>query len=74
MSARTTSSKQEFVDVVERKFKLPARPWSSDPKMKQIGLWNMMFFLQDTEVFYVYLLCKVLVVSGLSPTQIIYKH
>jgi hypothetical protein len=28
-----------FVDVREQKFKLPIGPWSSDPKMKELGLW-----------------------------------
>lgn len=52
-----------FVDVREHKFKLPVGAWSSDKKMKDIGSWNMFFFLRDTEAFCLYLLGKVLGVS-----------
>lgn len=47
-----------FEDVQEHKFKLPVGPWSSDKKMKEIGLWNLFFFLKDIEGFTLYLLCK----------------
>jgi len=30
-----------FVDVVEYKFKWPLGPWSNDPRLKDIGRWNM---------------------------------
>jgi hypothetical protein len=52
-----------FVDVREHKFKLPVGPWSSDKKMKDIGNWNMFFFLRDTEAFCIFLLGKVMGVS-----------
>jgi SAM-dependent methyltransferase len=52
-----------YVDVKEHKFKLPVGPWSSDKKMKEIGNWNLYFFLRDTEGFCVYLLGKVMGVS-----------
>lgn len=47
-----------FEGVQEHKFKLPVGPWSSDKKMKEIGLWNLFFFLKDIEGFTLYLLCK----------------
>ncbi|KAI9707946.1 MAG: hypothetical protein M1820_004365 [Bogoriella megaspora] len=31
-----------FVDVVERRFKWPVGPWSSDPKLKELGRWNLL--------------------------------
>jgi hypothetical protein len=55
-----------YVDVREHKFKLPVGPWSSDRKMKEIGSWNMFFFLRDTEGFCIYLLGKVMGVSILA--------
>jgi hypothetical protein len=55
-----------YVNVKEHKFKLPAGPWSSDKKMKEIGSWNLFFFLRDTEGFCIYLLGKVMGVSVFS--------
>lgn len=52
-----------FVDVKEHKFKLPVGPWSSDKKMKEIGNWNLFFFLRDTEAFCIYLLGTIMGVS-----------
>lgn len=31
-----------FVDVVEKRFKWPVGPWSSDQRMKDIGRWNLL--------------------------------
>lgn len=53
-----------FVDVREHKFKLPIGPWSSNKKMREIGAWNLYFFLRDIEGFCIYLLGKVLGVSN----------
>lgn len=55
-----------YVDVRERMFKLPMGPWSSNKKMKEIGSWNLFFFLRDTEGFCIYLLGKIMGVSKLS--------
>lgn len=52
-----------YIDVKEHKFKLPVGPWSSDKKMKEIGSWNLFFFLRDTEAFCIYLLGKIMGVS-----------
>ena len=30
-----------FVDVVETEFKWPIGPWSTDPKMRDLGMWNL---------------------------------
>lgn len=31
-----------FVDVVEKRFRWPLGPWSSDPKLKEVGRWNLL--------------------------------
>lgn len=31
-----------FVDVVEKRYKWPIGPWSSDPRLKEIGRWNLL--------------------------------
>jgi len=52
--------KAGFVDVVEKKFKLPIGPWSSDPKMKELGRWNLLYFQQGVEGMALYLLTQIL--------------
>lgn len=55
-----------FVDVVERRFKWPIGPWSSDPKLKEMGRLNLLSWEEGmegwvmapyTRVFGVSLLC-----------------
>jgi len=60
---KTRMKEAGFLNVKEHKFKLPVGPWSSDKKMKEIGTWNLFFFLRDTEGFCMYLLGKVMGVS-----------
>ena len=55
--------KAGFVDVVEKKFKMPIGPWSSDPKMKELGRWNLLFFEQGIEGMALFLLTQILGVS-----------
>jgi hypothetical protein len=38
-----------FVNVVEKKFKWPLGPWSSDPKLKEIGRWNLLNWEEGLE-------------------------
>ena len=38
-----------FVDVVEKRFKWPIGPWSSDPKLKDIGRWNLLNWEEGME-------------------------
>ena len=52
-----------FVDVVEKKYKMPVRGWSSDPKMKELGRWNALYFQQGIEGMCLYLLNRVIGVS-----------
>ena len=63
--ARKYISEAGFVDVKENTFKLPVGPWSSDQKMKDIGWWNLLIFLGDTEALCLFLLSKVMGVSRL---------
>jgi hypothetical protein len=54
-----------FVDVVEHKFKCPVRGWSSDKKLKELGRWNQLYFEQGIEGMCLFLLHKIIGVSGL---------
>jgi hypothetical protein len=38
-----------FVDIVEKKIKWPLGPWSSDPKLKEIGRWNLLNWEEGLE-------------------------
>lgn len=55
--------KAGFVDVVEKKYKMPVRGWSSDPKLKEIGRWNALYFQQGIEGMCLYLLNVIMGVS-----------
>jgi hypothetical protein len=49
-----------FVDVVEKKWKVPIGGWSSDPKLKRIGLYTLLFLDQSLEGFALYMLKEVM--------------
>ncbi|WAO92342.1 Hypothetical protein NCS54_00984700 [Fusarium falciforme] len=49
-----------FVDVSERKFRLPMSAWASDPKLKEIGSFVQMFVDGGLEGFGLYLLTQVM--------------
>ncbi|KAM5347362.1 hypothetical protein ACJ41O_010367 [Fusarium nematophilum] len=49
-----------FVDVTERKFRLPMSAWASDPKLKEIGSFVQMFVDGGLEGFGLYLLTQVM--------------
>ncbi len=55
--------KAGYVDVVEHKFKAPVGGWSSDPKMKEVGRWNALYFDQGIEGMCLFLLNRVMGVS-----------
>ena len=38
-----------FEDVVEKRFKWPVGPWSTDPKLKEIGRWNLLNWEEGME-------------------------
>ena len=56
-------TKAGFVDVAEKKFKIPVGPWSSDRKMKEIGQWNRLWCYEGLESWAIFLLSTVLGVS-----------
>ena len=49
-----------FVDVVEKKFKVPVGTWPRDPKLKELGQWNLLFCLEGLESWSLYLLSMIL--------------
>jgi hypothetical protein len=55
-----------FEDVHEKKFKMPIGGWSSDPKMKQVGRWNLLFCFEGADNWALYLLSQVMKVSAPS--------
>ncbi|KAI9743478.1 MAG: hypothetical protein M1818_002791 [Claussenomyces sp. TS43310] len=56
-----------FEDVVLEKFKMPIGPWSKDPYLKQVGMWNMLDWQEGIEGWCVGLLSRV---KGWSYTEI----
>lgn len=49
-----------FEDVVEHRFKWPIGGWSKDPRLKDIGLYNRLNWVQGVEGWCMYLLTKYL--------------
>ncbi|KAH8598461.1 S-adenosyl-L-methionine-dependent methyltransferase [Bisporella sp. PMI_857] len=49
-----------FEGVVEKKFKLPVGGWSSDPKYKELGRWNLLHCDQGIEGWAMALLTRVM--------------
>ncbi|KAL2831964.1 S-adenosyl-L-methionine-dependent methyltransferase [Aspergillus pseudoustus] len=52
--------KAGFVDVVERRFRVPIGGWASDPRLKQLGLYNRLQWVEGIEGWTMYLLTTVL--------------
>lgn len=49
-----------FVDVVERRFKIPIGPWAKDPRLKELGLYNKLQWEEGIEGWTMMLLTKFL--------------
>lgn len=49
-----------FVDITEKKFRLPMSGWPLDPKLKEIGLFVQMFVDSGLEGFALFLLTQVM--------------
>jgi len=49
-----------FEDVHEIWYKLPIGPWSSDPKLKEVGRWNLLHCNQGAEGWGLFLLTQVM--------------
>lgn len=52
-----------FVDVVERKYKVPVGGWMEDVKWKELGKWNLLYLTEGLEGMALYILKNVLRVS-----------
>jgi hypothetical protein len=61
-----------FEDVVERKLKLPVGGWSSDPKYKELGRWNLLHCEQGIEGWAMALLTRVMGVRWYNVSISIY--
>ncbi|UNI20894.1 hypothetical protein JDV02_006943 [Purpureocillium takamizusanense] len=49
-----------FTGVVERTYQVPVGSWSSDPKMKQIGTYNLAFMDESLEGFALFILKEIM--------------
>ena len=49
-----------FENVTHRKVRLPIGPWPKDPKLKEIGMYNLTQVLGGLEAFSLRLYCQVL--------------
>jgi hypothetical protein len=49
-----------FVDVVEKKWKVPIGGWTSDPKLKRVGQYTLLFLDQSLEGFALYMLKEIM--------------
>lgn len=61
-----------FEDVEERAFKMPIGAWSSDPRMKMVGRWNLLFCIEGADSWALYLLSQVMKVSVLYSYSVPY--
>ncbi len=57
--------KAGFEDVVEKTMKLPLGDFMDDPKMKEVGRWNLLYTIQGLEGWALMLLSKVMKVGSL---------
>ena len=49
-----------FENVVEKRYKMPVGPWSSDPKLKEVGRWHLLECFQGIEGWAMALLTRVM--------------
>lgn len=56
-----------FEDVHQVDYKVPIGPWSSDPRLKEIGKWHLLYCFQGAEGWAMYLCTHVLGVSLGTP-------
>ena len=52
-----------FVDIVEKNYKWPIGGWSNDPKLKEIGKWNLHHWYEGLEGWSMALLTRYMGVS-----------
>ncbi|KAF2139284.1 uncharacterized protein K452DRAFT_289833 [Aplosporella prunicola CBS 121167] len=56
-----------FEEVTEHRMKMPVGPWSSDPKLKEVGKWHLIECFQGLEGWAMALLTRVM---GWSPEEV----
>lgn len=49
-----------FINIVEKTYQLPCGGWSSDPRMKRIGIYNLAFMEESLEGFAIFMLREVM--------------
>lgn len=49
-----------FTDIVEHRYKLPIGGWSKDKRLKEIGMYNRLYWEQGIEGWCIFLLTKYL--------------
>ncbi len=49
-----------FVDIVDKTYDVPCSMWSSDPKLKKIGAYNLAFMEQSLEGFALFMLKEIM--------------
>lgn len=57
---RDHATEAGFVNVVDKKYQVPIGSWSSDPRMRTIGMYNLAFLEESVDGFAVFLLGEVL--------------
>lgn len=58
--SRELMKKAGFKNVVQKNYKVPVGPWSSDPRLKELGRWNLLFCTQSLEGWALYILTEVM--------------
>lgn len=69
MTAYSTKKWMEevgYINVIEKKYKLPIGRWPADPRMKELGMWFRAYFEDGMEGYAIALMTRVLKVSCLS--------
>jgi hypothetical protein len=69
MTAYSTKKWMEevgYINVIEKKYKLPIGRWPADPRMKELGMWFRAYFEDGMEGYAIALMTRVLKVSYLS--------
>lgn len=57
-----------YVDVVEKRYKIPVGGWMEDQRWKEIGKWNLLYLTTGLEGMALYILKNVLGVSHFPTT------
>jgi hypothetical protein len=52
-----------FINVTEKKYKIPLGGWSSHERWREIGIWNLLYCYQGAEGWSLFLLTNILNVS-----------